>query len=365
MWKEVKYSKKQIDKAGETIIREDLSEEERRHCLEIIDNWRAAHAFPMNTFTINLKKKIEGVQGPIVVQRLKRLDTIINKLVRHPHMKLSRMQDLGGCRVILPKIEDVYEMRDKIVKSRIRHKLHNEKDYIKSPNPNTGYRGIHLIYEYRSDRNTKYNGLLIEIQLRSRLQHMWATAVESVGMFTRNGLKFNQGEKDWIRFFQLTSCVFSFQEEGKKLNTLPDTLQQMLVLDELTDIMGKLDVINKLYAFATAITVINKNKPKDRYNHEGYYLLQLDFTKKQLQLTYYPPTEKFANMAIEKYMKIEAQKDLSTDVVLVSAKSATALKKAYPNYFVDIRSFTSALLKYLGEQKEKCMLSYQKFKKQI
>ena len=43
----------------------------------------------------------------------------------------------------------------------------------------SGYRGVHLIYRYNSDRKTEYNTLLIEMQLRSQLQHAWATAVET------------------------------------------------------------------------------------------------------------------------------------------------------------------------------------------
>ena len=38
----------------------------------------------------------------IVSSRLKRLPTILDKLARHPNMKITRMQDIGGARVILP-----------------------------------------------------------------------------------------------------------------------------------------------------------------------------------------------------------------------------------------------------------------------
>lgn len=355
MWKEVKYSKEQINKAGETIIKKGISEEERQQCLEVIDNWRAAHAFPMNTFAVNLKKKTGDRPGIIVVQRLKRLDTIVEKLERFPNMRLSRMQDLGGCRVILPKIADVYEIRDKILKSRIRHKLHNEKDYIKTPNPDTGYRGIHLIYKYKSDRNTRYNGLFIELQLRTSLQHLWATAVETVGMFTQSGLKFNQGEKEWLRFFQLVSCVFSVEEEKDKLKSLEDVKKHIAILKDLYAILHDSALLKKLYTFAAATLVIDElNKPKDRYNREGYYLLELDLGLKKLRVTFYSKNEKSASIAIAKYMEIEAKKDSKINAVLVSAKSLSALKKAYPNYFADIGTFIDKLLKYCKEQGYRC-----------
>ena len=214
MWKKSEYSKKQINDAGRHVSDSSISPEKRMEYLSIIDNWRAAHAFPMNTFAINLKHQVSDIPSAIVVQRLKRLNTILDKLQRFPSMELYRMQDLGGCRVILPTVEDIYQLRKKIKGSRIRHEEHNCKDYIAIPKPDTGYRGVHVIYRYKSDKKTDYNGLQIEIQLRTKLQHLWATAVETIGVFTRNGLKFNQGSEQWLWFFKVVSALFSIEEKS-------------------------------------------------------------------------------------------------------------------------------------------------------
>lgn len=355
MWKTVEYSKNQIDKAGQLIINETISSEERQKCLEIIDNWRASHAFPMNTFTINLKDKTSKINGTIVVQRLKRLDTILDKLKRMPNMQLSRMQDIGGCRVVLKTIEEVYSVRQAIIESRIRHKLHNEKDYIKNPNPDTGYRGIHLIYKYKSDINDKYNGHFIEIQLRTRLQHLWATTVETVGMLTQNGLKFNQGEKDWLRFFELVSKIF----EVKEMNVLKDVnsvKQYLKIHSELFDIMEKLEVVKKMYDFATASIIYNRvNTKSKRRLEKGYYLIQFNEKTWEVKISFYEKNEKAANRAIEDYMKVEAEKKTEINVVLVSAESMRKLKIAYPNYFADVKSFYNTLYDILEEQNQICM----------
>lgn len=344
MWKTVQYSKNQVDKAAHTILQEDISKEEREQALTIIDNWRAAHAFPMNTFAVNLKEKASYKMGILVAQRLKRLDTIIGKLSRYPDMKLSRMQDLGGCRVIVPKLEDVYIMRDKIMKSRIRHKLHNEKDYIKDPNPNTGYRGVHLVYKYKSDRNDSYNGLLIEIQIRTKLQHLWATTVETVGTFTNNGLKFNQGEEDWLRFFQLTSALFAWEEGTAISENVPQ--DKSVLLNELFELISKLYVFEKLRTIAMISKQLKRiEKKMAGFDRAGYYLMVLNLKEYKLHISYYTPTEKAINEAIAKYMKIEEEKDESTDAVLVSAQSITALKRAYPNYFANIADFSQTLVR--------------------
>ena len=48
-------------------------------------------------------------------------------------------------------------------------------------------------------------GLRIEIQIRSRLQHAWATAVETVDAFSGTSLKTTGGsgseKTDWGRFY--------------------------------------------------------------------------------------------------------------------------------------------------------------------
>lgn len=95
------YSKKQIDKAGKTLadasIRtfEDLSanknvsQEEINRAFVILNSWRAAHISPLNIIASSLTSNNPNA---IVVQRLKRLDSIIGKLRRFPQMNSSKMQ---------------------------------------------------------------------------------------------------------------------------------------------------------------------------------------------------------------------------------------------------------------------------------
>ena len=346
MRKKVEYSKKQIEKAGRKIVDESITPEEYLECKHIIDNWRSAHAFPMNTFAINLKRQVEDIDGAIVVQRLKRLETIEDKLKRYPEMSLYRMQDLGGCRVILPSIEDVYRVKKKFQGSYIRHKLVNEKDYIAIPNPNTGYRGVHLIYKYYSDRRDDYNGLLIEIQIRSKMQHLWATAVETVGIFTQNGLKFNQGSEEWLRFFKLVSALFSIEEQSAMVEGISTDPQA--ICRELLRIMDQLQVVQKLFAIGLATSGLGRIQ---KSKTPGYYLMELNTKDHILNVT------KFSNAdrATDEYNKIELHKDKFIDVVLVSAQSFEALIHAYPNYFADIKEFMNVLLdiikKYVPKRK--------------
>ena len=143
-WAVPEYSKRQINNAGKTIANPNASTEERDEALKILNNWRAAHAYPLQIICDHLRKHNKNAN---VVQRLKRLESIVDKIERFPDMQLYKMQDLGGCRVIVDSISEVYEAIEQYKNSRIRHKLKREYDYIQHPK-DSGYRCCHMVYQY-------------------------------------------------------------------------------------------------------------------------------------------------------------------------------------------------------------------------
>ena len=212
-WKKVEYTRSQIIKAGKNIKKTTITFGEAVEAIKIIDNWRASHAFPLHVIYMHLRRMANTSERIIVAERLKRLDSIINKLKREPTMNLWTMQDLGGCRLIVPTVDDVYKYANKYETSRKRHKLKKTYDYIKNPKI-SGYRSLHVVYEYKSDFVNTYNkNMLIEIQIRTRLQHLWATAVETYGLFTKEAIKSGRGSDDVKRFFTLVSALFAKQED--------------------------------------------------------------------------------------------------------------------------------------------------------
>lgn len=109
-WEVPKYTKSEINKAGKIIADPFSTPKEREEALVILNNWRAAHAYPLQVICSNLRQKNPNA---IVVQRLKRLESITGKIQRFPEMQLYKMQDLGGCRVIVDTIEQVYNAIDR------------------------------------------------------------------------------------------------------------------------------------------------------------------------------------------------------------------------------------------------------------
>src|SRR3989338_8875167 len=109
-WEIPKYPKHEVNKAGDILISDATSIEEKENAIKILDNWRASHSYPMHIFQMrlsNISKQID--KESLTAQRLKRVPSILFKLSRRyngrePSMKLFQMQDIGGCRAILSSV---------------------------------------------------------------------------------------------------------------------------------------------------------------------------------------------------------------------------------------------------------------------
>lgn len=200
---EPQYSKNQVNRAGDILVAPDAySAEDQEWASRVLTNWRACHGYPINTFQATLRQKLKAIDGDaIVAQRLKRAPSIIFKLQRFDGMKLARMQDIAGLRAVVSSVLKVRKLAAAYRGAQFKHVLISSKNYIDEPKED-GYRSIHLIYRYANDGAPSYNGLSLELQLRTRLQHAWATAVETMGTFLGQALKSGQGEGQWRSFFE-------------------------------------------------------------------------------------------------------------------------------------------------------------------
>lgn len=89
-------SKTQINKAMQMLIANTGSIIELEKARSIVEQWRACHAYPINTFQSTLRTKLKDFHNnSFVAQRLKRMPTIIDKLKRFPAMNVTTMQDIG------------------------------------------------------------------------------------------------------------------------------------------------------------------------------------------------------------------------------------------------------------------------------
>lgn len=215
--------------------------------------------------------------------------------------------------------------------------MKREYDYIQNPKA-SGYRSHHMVYQFQSDKKDTFNkNMLIEIQFRTKLQHIWATAVEMMGIYTKCNLKSSQGDKYTLRFFTLVSSLFAIREN---MPVCPNTsgwadelINEIIQIDQNSNIIMKLKAINQ----AIQTTEYNENF----YLKNGYYLLILNYDELSLNIETFRHSE--FELASNIYGKIEAELQIKIDTVLVSVKSFNELKEAYPNYFIDISEFLKVL----------------------
>lgn len=141
---------------------------------------------------------------PVVAQRLKREPAIVGKLARFPSMRLSQMQDIAGCRAVLPfgRLPGVHAVRRRI---RTRWEVVADLDYNAEPKA-TGYRAHHVVVR-RDDR-------LVEIQLRTAGQHRWAETVESFSAATGLALKEGEGPPELLGYLRLWAEQVAIEEAG-------------------------------------------------------------------------------------------------------------------------------------------------------
>lgn len=326
---EFKYSKNAVNKAGTALIGNDISLHDEAKT--ILDNWRACHVSPLNSFQTSLRQKLKQIDpDALVSQRLKRTPSILSKLERNPGMNLARMQDIGGIRAVVSNMREVRELENYYKKgTRAFTIVKGGKDYINFPKE-SGYRSVHQIFKCK-------NGFSIELQIRTQIQHSWATAVETMGTFLNHSLKSSEGPDEWLRFFSLASSAFSVLESTPRIveyGKLTDEETFNLLLEKEKE----LNVVSKLSGFRVVAKHISDDSKKGKY-----HLIILDLDKRMANIRSFEA--KHVHVANEQYSEIEEEvrKGKNIQVVLVASESISALKKAYPSYFLDSQYFFKSL----------------------
>lgn len=273
-------------------------------------------------------------------------------------MKLKNMQDIGGCRVVLSSEKKLRKIVRELKKSpefEMINGKYRHKDYIKSPK-NDGYRSYHIVGKFNDTNNEIKN---IEIQLRTRVQHYWATALEIVDLFTGQALKSNQGDEEWKNFFHNTSIQFStidsiHMHEQLEPSLRKDIYVKMIDGDErllqtraLTKKgCDKLKVFEKLQAYSNSLKIIDDTLKNEEAGVAGYVLLKIDTTH-DAHATIDSSIFKKADSLLAEESYIKAEKEAASRkgiiVALVSTAAVGDIQEAYPNYFADSTMFLEYL----------------------
>lgn len=327
-------SKTKVKQAGE-VLKTNAKDEKAMY---ILSEWRSLHTTPLATFQALAYNKIKALKlkETIVARRLKRTPSIIRKLQRWSSMDLARMQDIGGIRIVVKSVKDVYRLHESLRSGKQLHEpIIPEKDYISKPKDD-GYRSLHQVFKYKSKTHTNLVGLQIELQIRTHLQHYWATAVETMGILTKSSLKTGEGEEDIKTFFKLASALFSYKEKQPILEEYQNTSIEEIA-KTFTDLERELKIFNKLEGL-TLLPYVETSKKAE------YYLVELSLKEKP-QLITIPFTKSQLSFAEQLYRlrEVDTVDDPYVELVLISVKEFKNLKRAYPNYFLDTQNFIKEL----------------------
>lgn len=303
--------------------------------------WRVQHLEATARCFEALTQCAKHFEGAVVSYRLKRMASILSKLKRQSSdFKLGALHDIGGCRLIVGSVREVHEAAQ-ILDALL--KPWKPIDYIAKPR-SSGYRSYHAIckvpvggIEYR-----------IEVQIRTRLQHLWATGLEAVGEVY--GVDYKnpdvcaslEGEyQTWYRFLVLSSHLFAFEEGQPGVPDVTDNLA--VVRREINEICESTRLFKDLHEARSGIFVQADSDEKDEY-----FLLCLSRSTQLFRIEGFPEFE----AANDKYQRIEKEAlriDAGNDVViaepefdnvvLVKAESAESIKSSYLNYSLGVDGF--------------------------
>jgi hypothetical protein len=183
-------SRSQIRTLGSRLRKTERPSEED---LRVLQRFRAAHSETLDHVAAVLVDL-----GLEPTTRLKTVETIVQKLHR-ANTDLSRMQDVAGARVVRNcTLEEQDELVSVVVarfnESDVVDRRYDPNqstlrvDNLRAPGPSYGYRAVHVVLIV--DR------LLVEVQLRTGLQDLWAQVVERVSDQWGRAIRYGEGPED-------------------------------------------------------------------------------------------------------------------------------------------------------------------------
>lgn len=165
-------SNTQIDRLGDRLRKGPLTDSD----LTILDEYRKSfsRAFEEVIQIIQIKFKLEVSGRPE-----KTTSSIVDKIKRE-RTRLSRMQDIAGCRIIVSGIE-----KQEYVLFLIKQEFSKLRIIDRRVKSSHGYRAVHAVIDI--------GGKLIEIQVRTQLQDGWAQLSEKFADKVDNNIKYGKG----------------------------------------------------------------------------------------------------------------------------------------------------------------------------
>lgn len=223
-------SNTQIDRLGDRLRTGDFSDEDLRALDEYRLSFSDAYEFVIGS--IRQRLALEPTGRPA-----KSTKSIIEKLIRES-IRLSQVQDIAGCRVVVRGLAEQNRAVNDLIAL-----FENSTIIDRRKRPSHGYRAIHVV--------VRNNVKLVEVQVRTTLQHEWAELSEKASDLVDSEIKYGRGEPYLAEKLLRISSFFAEQERGElefeefeagvssllSLRDVPPELTQKL--DDLRGIVDK------------------------------------------------------------------------------------------------------------------------------
>jgi putative GTP pyrophosphokinase len=170
-----------------------------------------------------------------------------------------------------------------------------------------------------------------------------------MGTFLGQALKSRQGDKEWIDFFAITSSAFAYKEKCPPVPRFINLSRKETFL-AVAEAEEKIGALEQMRGFSVAVNEIVKHRGSSKGSY--YHLIILNSFSGTVQIKPYD-RESF-KQAMDDYSKVEdeASKGSKIEPVLVSAGPIDTLRRAYPNFFLDIRDFVKLVSDILSTVKQ-------------
>jgi ppGpp synthetase/RelA/SpoT-type nucleotidyltranferase len=331
-------SKAKIDRAGLALAKNQFrNDDEYFELEEVFDEYRKAHLQPLSETTLELQHLLTNYGAQYyIAQRLKRKPQIVRKLNRLS-VRLTQLQDIGGCRIIVQKNADVDRLHKYLtekVKAQNIFVIDRSTDYRELGRDDTGYRSLHVIL--------KRSGVHLELQIRSRIQHYWSESIERTSVIYGYHLKESEGDAKVIGYFKNLSDVFYEIEAGRE-----PSLEKRLKVNELRDACEQIiqqSDRHKVFDSYVNEDIIRTLTEKESRNPAGLNNWILVFDWNAGAFVSWDIVSRNPNDAVESYIEYERMFPVESgyEVVLVGSSEVATVRQTHSHYF-GIESYENIL----------------------
>lgn len=209
------FSKNQIRKLGSRLRNSDVPSQEDASAYIL---WSQGFGPALSEVEAKIRNvaEREPLSGNFQISaRIKQISSVRAKLVRQ-RTSLSDLEDIAGCRIILPSSSDV----ERIILQCARLPITRARDYRE--HSNNGYRAVH--FTVRSD-----DGHAVELQVRTRIEHAWAQLAERAAAMAGMEVKYGGGPKDVRELLDNFSTTVRFMDVARQSLALTPIFEQMLL----------------------------------------------------------------------------------------------------------------------------------------